>query len=67
MNKEEKKQCFIGSIIIAGFLSIIIGFGILSSYFEAKAYNAATGKKVTTWQAMCLDLKVIDSVEENND
>lgn len=31
---------------------------IASSHFEAKAYNRLTGKDVTTWEAMWVELRV---------
>lgn len=34
---------------------------IISSHFEAKAYNRLTGAQTTTWDAMWLELRVQDS------
>lgn len=31
---------------------------VVSSYFEAKAFNRITGQNVTTWDAMWLNLRV---------
>ena len=39
---------------LAGFICLWIG----NSYFEARAYNNVTGKEVSTFDAMFLELRV---------
>ena len=43
--------------IIACF-AIAIGCWVGKSYFEASSFNAATGKNVSTWQAMWIQLRI---------
>lgn len=47
-------------------VSLLIGLGIWAgkSYFEARAFNHATGKSVSTWDAMFLDLRVQEGTKE---
>lgn len=42
---------FVGGLI-AGFI------WVFSSNMEASAFNSVTGKSVTTWQAMWIELRV---------
>lgn len=48
---------------LAGFVVFVVIVAILAawpigSYFEAQAYYRVTGKRVSTWDAMWLDLRV---------
>jgi len=45
----------VGFILI---MSVVIGSWVVSSHFEAKAFNSATGKKISTWDAMWIELRV---------
>lgn len=48
-----------GTIItMFGCLLIALVLWIVSSKFEAEAFYRLTGKKVSTWDAMFLDLRV---------
>ena len=40
------------------------GWYVISAYFEAAAYERVTGKHVTTWDAIFLDLRVQEDVKE---
>lgn len=42
-------------------LLLVLGSWPLQSYFEARAYERVTGKHVSTWDAMFLDLRVQES------
>lgn len=56
----------IWKFILAGILLIILIAGItfcacyFDAYFEAKAYERITGIKVITWDAMFVDLRVME-------
>ena len=41
-------------------LALCFGSWIGGSYMEAKTYTELTGMKVTTWQAMFVELRVIE-------
>ena len=51
---------------VAAALAILLGGAFLAwigfSYCEATAYNRVTGKDVTTFEAMFLDLRVHEAV-----
>lgn len=49
------------AIVIA--LVLVVGVWVLSSAFEAAAYRRVTGKQVSTWDAMFLDLRVQEQVQ----
>lgn len=49
--------------VYASVLSLCLLISLLAwatrSYFQAKAYNRITGQNVSTWDAMCVELRVI--------
>jgi hypothetical protein len=47
----------IGAIVFT-FIAITTGPWIVSSYFEAQAFNRLTGKNASTWDAMWVELRV---------
>ncbi len=49
--------------ILAACLLLILSFHVLCSKMEAEAYTRLTGKPVSTWDAMFLDLRVQESIE----
>lgn len=51
---DEKKIAVISCVLI---LATII-FVAIAPYFEAKAFNRVSEKKVTYWDAVFLDLRV---------
>lgn len=60
MDKEEKKALKIVILFFVILFALITSIGVTHSYFEAKAFNEATGKNVTTWQAIFLDLRIME-------
>jgi len=42
---------------------VIVGGWILYSHFEARAYERVTGKRISTWDAMWLDLRVQEQLK----
>ena len=44
--------------IVAVFILGAIGMWVFQSKMEASAFNSVTGKSVTTWQAMWIELRV---------
>jgi hypothetical protein len=44
--------------VIALVCALVCGVWVGVSALEARAFNAATGKSVTTWQAMFLELRI---------
>ena len=42
----------------AAFLLGIVGVWVFQSKMESSAFNSVTGKTVTTWQAMWIELRV---------
>jgi len=44
--------------LIAALLLFIFSMDLLGSYNEARVYNKLTGAKVTTWDAMWVELRV---------
>ena len=49
-------------VVIGGVALLFIGW-IYFSYFEARAYENVTGKKVSTFDAMFLNLRVQEEAE----
>ncbi len=54
-------RLYVISILAVGLLALAIW--VTHSHFEASAFNAATGKDVSTWQAMWIQLRVQESAE----
>lgn len=54
----EKHPFWLGGLL----LLVVLAFAVLchwaQSYFEAAAYNRATGSNVSTWDAMWIELRV---------
>ena len=54
----------IGSaLIVVAVILILLLIWIVPSYFEARAYENVTGRKVSTWDAMWIELRVQASPE----
>jgi len=56
------------TLIVYGIMGLLAIFGGISvwvtkSYFEAQSFNAVTGKDVSTWQAMWIQLRVQEQSE----
>lgn len=49
---------FLGSLILLAILAIPAGIWVFQSAMEARAYEHATGVKVSTWDAMWVELRV---------
>jgi hypothetical protein len=54
---EVKPELF-HCIITAGIIFAAVMVWVVKSRFEAQAFNTITGKNVTTWQAMWVELRV---------
>lgn len=48
-----------------GTIAVLACLWIISSYFEAQSYNRLTGKSVSTWDAMYLELRVVHTIAED--
>lgn len=57
---EEIKVWIIVAILAVG---ISIGAWVFKSSMEARAFNSATGKSVSTWSAMWIELRVQEQAE----
>ena len=52
-------------IVFGGLLLLSVVAHSVVSYFEARAYTNVTGRHVSTWDAMFLDLRVQEPVAES--
>ena len=43
---------------------IALALWVTKSHFEARTYTELTGKEVTTWQALWVELRVIEPAKE---
>lgn len=62
MKKHEPEViiCIVMSLI---FIIGVPAFILFSSYMEASTYRRLTGKQVTTWDAIWVDLRVQEQVK----
>jgi hypothetical protein len=51
-------EVFVGCLFFCFILSIPMGSWVVQSFFEARAFNNATGANVSTWDAMWIELRV---------
>lgn len=58
MNSDEIGRVVV--LVVAG-LALFLGLWVGVSHMEAKAYKRVTGKEVTVWDAMWLQLRVQES------
>lgn len=64
MNSDDKVTvivCVIGLMLIFG---LAFGCNYIKSSFEASTYNKLTGKNVSAWDAMWVDLRVQENIQE---
>ena len=52
------KDLVLVALLVVGLLALSLGGWGVQSFFEANAYNEITGKNVSTWQAMWLNLRI---------
>jgi hypothetical protein len=52
------RDCWMFIVAVTAGLAISIGVWVFTSNMEAKAFNNATGKNVSTWDAMWIELRV---------
>ena len=62
IERELARETWMGLLsflaVIAMVCALVCGLWVGVSAMEARAFNAATGKSVTTWQAMFLELRI---------
>lgn len=58
MDEETRVSAGVGVVIGAALLLAVGVCAVGSAYFEAEAYNRATGQHVSTWDALWLELRV---------
>ncbi len=56
-----------GLIVGIGFIVLGMFLWITASYMEAQAFNRVTGKNVSTWDAMFIELRVQEPAMKGND
>jgi hypothetical protein len=59
--KTNKNSSFV--MMIVAVVLVVLGLWVGASYLEANAYNNVTGKDVSVWDAMFLELRVQDAPE----
>ena len=60
----DKQEILAVVVILVFFTLIAFGGWVGQSYFEARTYTRLTGRNVTTWDAMWVDLRVIEPATE---
>lgn len=68
---KKDTQALIVSIIptitlAIGAILILLMFWIVPSYFEATTYSRLTGRNVSTWDALWVELRVIEPARLEN-
>lgn len=63
----KKGEWIAVSLTVGAFVllfALVIGSWVIQSHFEAAAFNRATGKNVSTWDAMWIELRVQEGIKE---
>lgn len=60
----DDRPVLTGAIFIVVLLFVVAAIQISSAYFEAQAFNRATGKNVSTWDALFIELRLNDSPKD---
>lgn len=55
---SKKSDVVYGLLIVLLIIILPIVLWVVPSYFEARTYQKLTGKEVTTWDAMWVELRV---------
>lgn len=59
MSDRDEAPSTVWSLMAFGLVMVcVVAFMVVSSFFEARAFNAVTGKNVSTWDAMWIELRV---------
>ena len=53
----------VGGCLFAATLILGLIIWVISSHMEASAFNHATGKNVSTWDAMFIELRIQESAK----
>ena len=61
---REIESLIVGACLVAAGLVLLVSLWVLSSGAEARAFERVTGKHVSTWDAMWLDLRVQEQTEK---
>lgn len=66
-HKLHQEMHFWGIMFIIVSLPFILMFliSIITAFFQAKAFNSATGANITTGQALMLDLRIVGTNSHN--
>lgn len=59
--RSSRHEPAVAGCLVAVVLFLVAGWTYASAHFEAAAYERVTGKKVSTWDAIFLDLRVQES------
>ena len=60
MDSDLKSTIWMTLFCVSFCIGIGVCIWVFKSHFEAKTYADLTGKQVTTWQAMWVELRVIE-------
>jgi hypothetical protein len=61
--KEEVIKIALGAVAMVVLFGGIFSIKWTDAYFEARAYERVTGKHVSTWDAMFIDLRVQEQAQ----
>lgn len=64
MRYTPKDGGWLELVIILLIVGLLLFSWPICSYFEARAYNNITGKNVSTWDAMFVELRVQEGAKE---
>ena len=65
MLSEDAKLGCLFAFIAAAVIGTVLSAWVISSHYEAKAFNRVTGKNVATWDAMWIELRVQEGSQQD--
>jgi hypothetical protein len=64
MTRDDKTSILIVAVVVLAMIVLTATVWVAGSHFEARAFNRVTGKDVTTWEAMFIELRVQEPTME---
>lgn len=61
---KDATRVVLAGLAVACLLFAWVGVTVARAYFEAAAYERVTGNRVSTWDAIFLDLRVEENVRQ---
>jgi hypothetical protein len=63
-HEQDRGYRLLVAIVFVGAVLLLLGFWVVSSYLEARSFERITGRHVSTWDAMFVELRVQEGARD---